>query len=94
MSTAGRPEGRAKEVAVVGGGLAGSYCAHLLGRAGMNVTLYDMGRSGVGTSLPFRCIPLRLPHISMGPNLPDRPSAGYFAQLAPFLTAITVLTWG
>ncbi len=37
----------AKDIAVLGGGFAGSYCANLLGKAGKNVTLFDMGR-GVG----------------------------------------------
>lgn len=32
-------------VAIVGGGLAGSYCAHLLAKAGKKVVLYDMGRN-------------------------------------------------
>ena len=36
------------EVAVLGGGLAGAYCAHLVAKAGIPVTLYDMGRSGFG----------------------------------------------
>ena len=37
----------AKDIAVLGGGFAGSYCANLLGKAGKTVTLFDMGR-GVG----------------------------------------------
>ena len=37
----------AKDIAVLGGGFAGSYCANLLGKAGKNITLFDMGR-GVG----------------------------------------------
>lgn len=37
-----------REVAVLGGGFAGTYCAHRLAKAGARVTLYDMGRSGFG----------------------------------------------
>lgn len=42
-----------ERIAVLGGGLAGAYCAHLLAEKGHSVVLFDMGRSGLGT-LPAR----------------------------------------
>lgn len=38
-------------IGIIGGGLAGSYCAYLLASKGKKVTLLDMGRSGVGGPL-------------------------------------------
>ena len=40
-------DGSCEQIAVLGGGFAGSYCAHLLAKAGKKVVLFDMGR-GVG----------------------------------------------
>lgn len=36
------------QIAVLGGGLAGAYCANLLAEQGFRITLFDMGRSGFG----------------------------------------------
>lgn len=46
MAAAGRQG--TPEIAVVGGGIAGTTCASLLARNGYNVTLFDMGKNHPG----------------------------------------------
>lgn len=48
MSTLAAGGDDAQEVAVVGGGIAGLTCAHFLAKQGLEVTLFDMGRSHPG----------------------------------------------
>lgn len=42
-------------IAIVGGGFAGTYCAHLLAQGGKDVVLFDMGRN-VGGSVGNRTL--------------------------------------
>jgi NADPH-dependent 2,4-dienoyl-CoA reductase/sulfur reductase-like enzyme len=54
----------AREVAVVGGGISGLYCASVLSRQGHKVTVFDMGKHAPGA----RSVALQERTVSLGPG--------------------------
>jgi hypothetical protein len=46
-----------REVAVVGGGISGLYCASLLSKQGHRVTVFDLGKHAPGEDLSLCCHP-------------------------------------